>query len=121
MDRFLRSTPDAVTLPLAGAAAGFEKATGEVVWSDQQQTGYFRIADLAPNDPAQAQYQLWIVDPTRDSKPVDGGVFDITPGQNVVKIHAKLHVDKPAIFAITKEKPGGVVVSAGPLLVVAKR
>ena len=73
------------------------------------------------NDPGISQYQLWIVDPDRDANPVDGGVFDIPSGQGtvVIPVDAKLAVDKPAAFAITREKPGGVVVSQGPLLVVA--
>jgi hypothetical protein len=29
-------------------------------------------------------------------------------------------VDDPKVFAVTAEKPGGVVVSAGPLLLVAQ-
>ena len=67
------------------------------------------------------QYQLWIVDPERAAQPVDGGVFDVQAGTRevIIPINAKLAVNNPAAFAITLEKPGGVVVSAGPLLVVA--
>jgi phosphotransferase system IIA component len=52
---------------------------------------------------------------------VDGGVFDIqaSNGEVIIPINAKLAVNKPTAFAITLEKTGGVVVSAGPLLVVA--
>ncbi|XZE43298.1 anti-sigma factor [Pirellulaceae bacterium SH467] len=85
---------------------------GDVVWSSKFQRGYMRIQGLKPNDPTQEQYQLWILDPNRDSKPVDGGVFDIDQeGEVVLPIHAKLKVDEPTLFAITIEKPGGVVVS----------
>ena len=53
-----------------------------------------------------------IIDPSRDEKPVDGGVFDIASfGESIVAIQAKLRVNKPTVFAITVEKPGGVVVS----------
>ena len=72
------------------------------------------------NDPVKAQYQLWIVDPERDAHPVDGGVFDVpTAGEILVPIQAKLTIHRPTAFAITLEKPGGVVVSTQPLLVVA--
>ena len=57
----------------------------------------------------------------RDANPIDGGVFDVPAGvgEHVVRIEAKLQVLRPQAFAITLEKPGGVVVSDGPLLVVA--
>jgi hypothetical protein len=94
---------------------------GDVVWSPSQQTGFMRLSGLPANAPDQAQYQLWIVDPTRDEHPIDGGVFDIvaSDGEIIVPIDAKLEVSQAAAFAITLEKPGGVVVSDGPLLVVA--
>lgn len=88
-------------------------ATGDVVWHNGAQRGFMRFRGLAPNDPAKEQYQLWIFDGERDDRyPVDGGVFNVNPdGEVVVPIEAKLHVRKPTLFAITVEKPGGVVVS----------
>ena len=73
-----------------------------------------------PNDRAQAQYQLWIFDKDRDARyPVDGGVFDVpVSGEVVVPITARLHVDQPTLFAVTVEKPGGVVVSKREHIVV---
>lgn len=64
-------------------------------------------------DPAQRQYQLWIFDRNQDEKtPVDGGVFDITSdGEVIIPIRAKLRVAEAYLFAVTIEKPGGVVVS----------
>ncbi len=85
---------------------------GEVVWSSAAQQGFMTIRSLPINDATKEQYQLWIIDPSRDEKPVDGGVFDIASvGESIVPIQAKLRVDKPTVFAITVEKPGGVVVS----------
>lgn len=102
------------------ASAAYAKVRGDVVWSDSRQEGYMRLTGMPVNDPDQVQYQLWIVDPGRDKHPVDGGVFDITAeGEVIVPIRAKLAVDKPTIFAITVEKPGGVVVSDGPLEIIA--
>lgn len=102
-------------------APGFEQVTGDVVWNGARQQGYLRLAGMPANDPARRQYQLWIVDPDRDRNPVDGGVFDIPagPGEVIIPIQAKLPVNRPRAFAITAEQPGGVVVSGGPLLVVA--
>ena len=101
--------------------AGYEQVTGEVVWNNRRQQGYLRLAGMPVNDAQTMQYQLWIVDPDRDKNPIDGGVFDIPVGQRevLIPINAKLAVVEPKAFAITAEQPGGVVVSAGPLLVVA--
>jgi hypothetical protein len=113
---------DVITLPWAPPTAeGYEGVTGDVVWSQSKQQGYLRLANMPVNDPARVQYQLWIVDPERDSKhPVDGGVFNVSStGEVIIPIQAKLQIRSPKVFAITAEQPGGVVVSAGPLLVVA--
>ena len=93
------------------AAAG---AGGDVVWSTARQEGYLRFRGLAVNDPTREQYQLWIFDTEQDERhPIDGGVFDVAPGgETVVAIDAKLRVVEPTLFAITVEKPGGVVVSS---------
>jgi hypothetical protein len=86
--------------------------TGDIVWSDSQQRGFMRFVGMPANDPKVWQYQLWILDPSRDSDPIDGGVFDITTGEeSIVAIQAKLPVNQPIGFAVTIEKPGGVVVS----------
>jgi len=117
----LLAATDSIVIPWAGAESGYEAVSGDVVWNDDMQQGYMRLSGLPANNPAESQYQLWIVDPDRSAEPVDGGVFDIPAGGGdvIVPVTAKLQVDDPAAFAITLEKPGGVVVSAGPLLVVA--
>lgn len=112
---------DVVTAEWAGAEAGYDGVSGDVVWSTARQAGFMRLRGLPANRPTEQQYQLWIVDPARDAEPVDGGVFDIPAGTGevLVPIDAKLAVGSPTVFAITLEQPGGVVVSEGPLLVVA--
>nr|MDJ0787292.1 anti-sigma factor [Myxococcota bacterium] len=89
-------------------------AQGDVVWSDALQEGYMRFEGLAVNDPTKEQYQLWIFDAARDAAhPVDGGVFDVAEGGEViVPIRAHLPVDEATLFAVTVERPGGVVVSS---------
>lgn len=98
-------------------------AKGDVVWSNAEQKGFMRFSGLSQNDPAATQYQLWIFDGERDDKfPVDGGVFDVTAGGDVVvPIKAKLKVGKPVLFAVTVEKPGGVVVSKRERIVVTAK
>ena len=93
--------------PIAGAS-------GDVVWSSQRQQGVMRFRGLPVNSPSQEQYQLWIFDKNQSEKtPVDGGVFDVTAeGEVLVSIHPKLKVQEVFLFAVTIEKPGGVVVSS---------
>ncbi|MEM7414938.1 MAG: anti-sigma factor [Gemmatimonadota bacterium] len=91
------------------------EVAGEVVWSPGAQSGVMRFSGLSANDPSDAQYQLWIFAEGRDDRfPVDGGVFDIPDGLDVVDvpIMATLEVGAPTLFAVTVERPGGVVVSS---------
>jgi anti-sigma-K factor RskA len=75
---------------------------------------------MTPNDVKAFQYQLWIFDRNRDDKyPIDGGVFDVSStGEVIVPIDAKISVDDATLFAVTVERPGGVVVSKRERIVV---
>jgi hypothetical protein len=75
---------------------------GEVLWSNQRQEGVLALHGIPPNDPRREQYQLWIVDPKRD---------------------AKLRIEQPTAFVITREQPGGVLKSQAtqPVLVASVR
>ena len=89
------------------------EAGGDVVWSTASQRGFMTFRGLPVNDPSVEQYQLWIFDAEQDERyPVDGGVFDVSDGETIVEIDAKLEIKTPTLFAITVEKPGGVVVSS---------
>ena len=113
-DRLIASASDIIRSKWESTAPDQQPGIefGEVVWSSAAQQGFMTIRGLPINDATQEQYQLWIIDPSRDEKPVDGGVFDIASvGESIVGIQAKLRVDRPTVFAITVEKPGGVVVS----------
>ena len=118
----LLAKTDSLKIPLGAtkdpAAAG---VTGDVVWDPATQRGFLHFAGLAANDPAIHQYQIWIFDAGRDKRyPVDGGVFDVpaNAGEIVIPIRAALMVRKPAAFAVTLEKPGGVVVSGREHVIV---
>lgn len=89
-----------------------EGVSGEVLWNEREQRGFMRFIGLARNDPSAEQYQLWIFDSAREAEhPVDGGVFDVRGNDVVVPIEAKLAVYDATLFAVTLERPGGVVVS----------
>jgi anti-sigma-K factor RskA len=110
----LQNAPDVVTLAwTATADASAKGASGDVVWSAAQQRGFMRFSGLAANDPKVVQYQLWMFDAERDERyPVDGGVFDVTAGGDViVPITPRVRVAQAKLFAVTVEAPGGVVVS----------
>ncbi len=116
-------TPPSLDALVAALEAGGATVTpwadggpaGDVVWSDQRNSGFMRIDGLETNDPTVSQYQLWIfrgTDPGAEPHPVDGGVFDVLEaGEVIVPIDAKLDVGSAGLFAVTVEKPGGVVVS----------
>lgn len=91
---------------------------GEVIWNRSGQNGFLRVHGLAQNNPAKEQYQVWLVDASRRAgdQAVDCGVFDSTSGfargdDVYIPICAKLPVGTPVAFAITVERPGGVVTS----------
>lgn len=115
----LLADPATRTVTLAAQAdPAAQGVTGQAVWNNEKQQGFLKLQGLAVNDPAQLQYQLWIFDGTRETYPVDGGVFDIqqasidpATGEAIIPMRPKLSVGAPAAFAITIEKPGGVVVT----------
>ncbi len=116
----LAERPDAMVVGLSADLAG-EQPIGSLVWSEEAQSGVMRFEGLAPLDPSEASYQLWIFDASRETfqespleirHPVDGGVFNVASGGVAeVPIRNKLPVGEPVLFAVTIEPPGGVVVS----------
>ena len=96
-----------------GTMKELKQVSGDVVWSDEKQVGYMRFRGLPVNDKTKETYQLWIFDKTQDkATPIDGGTFDVnSDGEVVIPINAKLTPKGPEMFAVTMEKPGGVVVS----------
>lgn len=93
--------------------ANDKEVLGEVVWSEAEQKGFMKFKGLSVNDVSKEEYQLWIFDETQSEKtPIDGGVFDIKEnGEVLIPIKANLKFKNPKLFAITREKPGGVMVS----------
>ena len=113
-EEMLRSTSNMIKANWApGNVKELKQISGDVVWSDEKQSGYMRFRGLPVNDTGKETYQLWIFDKTQDkATPIDGGTFDVSAdGEVVIPINAKLNVQAPEMFAITVEKPGGVVVS----------
>ena len=115
-ERLLASADDAVVIPLADWDNPEQKGvTGDVVWSESEQTGFLRLVGLKQNDPSVEQYQLWIVDSRGMDQRISGALFDAKPdpvtGEVVVRIEPEIATKGAAAFALTIEKPGGVWVS----------
>ena len=110
----LRSTAGLIKADWApGNVKELKEIAGDVVWSDEKQKGYMRFRGLPANDKTKETYQLWIFDKVQDkATPIDGGTFDVdASGEIVIPIDAKLRAVEPGMFAVTVERPGGVVVS----------
>ena len=90
-----------------------KETLGEIVWSETEQKGFMKFKGLAANDISKETYQLWIFDETQSEKtPIDGGIFDIKEnGEVLIPIKPNLKFKNPKLFAVTAEKPGGVMVS----------
>lgn len=113
-EQFLASAKDVVTTSWSEADPQKpQNVEGDIVWSNAEQKGYVRFKKIPVNDKAKESYQLWIFDENQDTKtPIDGGVFDVDAnGDVIIPINAPIKVQKPIMFAVTAEKPGGVVVS----------
>lgn len=122
--RLIDTTPDLVRASWGEGNVNDVSPSGDIVWSDSKQAGYMRLTGLPLNDPSKETYQLWIFDETQDDKtPIDGGTFNVNAqGEVIVPINAKLQPRNTKMYAITVEKPGGVVVSKREKIVaLAKR
>ena len=121
---FIRSHPKAVHWKWTGTqdAHVVGQVGGEAYFDPSTDEGLLEIEGLAANDPSREQYQLWIFDGERDERyPIDGGVFDVGAGDRVrIPVRANLHVSRPVGFAVTVEPPGGVVVSARRVALLAR-
>ncbi len=113
--QLIETTPDIARAEWGkGNVAAIDAVSGDVVWSDTKQAGFLRVRGLPANDPTKETYQLWIFEDGKlEPHPKDGGVFDLTTtGEVIIPIDAKIAAKDPKVFAITIEKPGGVVVSS---------
>lgn len=123
-EQLLKDTPDIVKANWSEADPKQPRGvSGDIVWSNSKQKGFLRLRGIPKNDANKETYQVWIFDAAQDEKtPIDGGVFDVNEnGEVIIPIDAKLKVEKPQMFAVTAEKPGGVVVSKREkLMTIAK-
>jgi len=110
----IETTPDITKASFTkGTVQEISDVSGDIVWSDSKQAGFMILRGLPVNDRSRTTYQLWIFDQNQEKEtPVSGGVFDIDQnGEVIIPIKATLRITKPNLFAVTIEKPGGVMKS----------
>lgn len=116
----VQAEPDRVLVPMHRPGEEAAPPVAYVIWSGDLQAGVLVVAALEPIDPPIDQYQLWIVDPTRESRyPVSGAVFSMPEHEAsaLVRVRPDVTVARPSAFVLTIERAGGVVVSRGDSVV----
>ena len=99
-----------------------KRVLGDVVWSNARQKGFVRLRDMPVLDASKETYQLWIIDEKNEKAPVSAGIFNTSrTGEIVIPINAQLRIDKPKLFAVSKEKAGGVKVSVPDRIVAVAK
>jgi anti-sigma-K factor RskA len=127
--RVLAADPGTVSWSVGGSGEWAGKGNvGTFLWNAALQRGYLRVAGVDVNNPGREQFQGWLFDSSRDKHAVSGGVFDIsasTPrdaaGNYIIEIRPDLRVTSLNTFAVTIERPGGVVVTDASRLVMAAK
>lgn len=74
-----------------------------IYWNQSSKEVYLNISEL-PSPPENKQYQLWAI---VNGKPVDAGIFDLTPNSNAVVLQKMKSIADAQAFAVTLEKKGG--------------
>ena len=110
-EQLISSAPDVIQTNWTSAKDD-KRVLGDVVWSNAQQKGYVRLRDMPVLDASKETYQLWIIDEKNEKTPVSGGIFNVgKTGEIIIPINAQLRIDKPKLFAVSKERAGGVEVT----------
>ncbi len=100
---------------LGSLLEGSPKAIAVSLWDAERQDGVLVVQNLAPQ-PADKDYQLWVIDPQHGA-PVDAGVFNVDEKGNVrFRFKPKASVKSADKFAVTLEKKGGVPAPQGRMV-----
>lgn len=81
-------------------------AIASIYWNQSSKEVYLNISEI-PTPPEDKQYQLWAI---VNGKPVDAGIFDLTPNTNTAVLRKMKPINDAQAFAITLEKRGGTKV-----------
>ncbi len=102
---------------LQTSVAAYKEGVAVVVWDSEKQEGILKLEKMPPVE-AGKDYQLWVVDPKKDT-PVDAGVVKVD-AQGFAKVDFKPLVDisEATKFALSVEKEGGVPKGEGPIILI---
>lgn len=118
----LRKSEDLARLKvtaLASLAGNTKEAQVIAVWDPEQQAGLLTMEKLPPINDTQ-DYQIWVVDPAYKD-PVNGGIFHVSAdGKIAVPFKPDQPIAKPAAFAVSLEKKGGVAKAEGTIVLLGK-
>ncbi len=107
---------------LQSTVAAYKQGVAVVVWDSAKQEGVLKLEKMPPLD-SNKDYQLWVVDPSKE-KPVNAGVVRVDPkGFAKVQFKPTTDIQKADKFALSVEKkvedPSGVPVGAGPIVLIS--
>lgn len=116
LDRLVSGAGEVLKVSAVASAAleHPEQVSAEFVWSERDSRGFLAVAGLPATD-SERQYQVWVRDSARgEPHAINGGTFDIASDgpRWVIPIEPILPVYRPAVFEVTLEQAGGVVVSS---------
>jgi hypothetical protein len=116
LDRLVSSAGEVLKVSAVASAAleHPEQVSAEFIWSERDSRGFLAVAGLPATD-SERQYQVWVRDSARgEPHAINGGTFDIASDgpRWVIPIEPILPVYRPAVFEVTVEQAGGVVVSS---------
>jgi len=126
VERRIARAPDRVDLAWAAGPGSAANVVGTLSWSEAEQAGVAELTGLAPNDPAEHRYQLWVVDAVEEGRALPAALFDVSVEAEPVRVTLApaLPVGRADRFAVTLEGPRGTPTAGRRLrkpLAVAER
>jgi hypothetical protein len=109
LERRVARAPDRLDLAWVAGSGSTASVAGTLRWSEAEQAGVVELTGLAPNDPAEHRYQLWVVDGAEDGRALPAALFDVASDTEPVRVTLTpaLPVGHADRFAVTLEGPRG--------------
>ncbi len=109
VERRVARAPDRIDLVWRAGPGSSAIVTGTLLWSGAEQAGVLELTGLAPNEPAEHRYQLWVVDGDENGRALPAALFDVVSDAEGVRLTLApaLPVGRADRFAVTLEGPRG--------------